>query len=124
LYPEVKSEVLNENYTPYWEKLKNSAGGKKEITGLLFRGTYHELKSQEIIITLRNKLSVGSSVLGTKIIPLRDVIDINFAKTDMIIHKNSTKTSNAQESDDDFDKLEQVCSVQGSIIFGSYPKWR
>lgn len=65
---------------------------------------------------------MGSSVLGTKIIPLRDVIDINFAKTDMIIHK--TKATNAQESDDDFDKLEQVCSVQGSIIFGSSPKWR
>jgi hypothetical protein len=67
---------------------------------------------------------VGSSVLGTKIIPLRDVIDINFAKTDMIIHKKSTKATTAQESDDDFDKLEQVCSVQGSIIFGSSPKWR
>ena len=42
----------------------------------------------------------------------------------MIIHKKLTKATTAQESDDDFDKLEQVCSVQGSIIFGSYPKWR
>jgi hypothetical protein len=54
---------------------------------------------------------VNSPVLGTKIMPLRDVIDVNFAKTDMIIHKNSTKSTNAQESDEDFDKLEQVCSV-------------
>ena len=49
---------------------------------------------------------MSSSILGTKIIQLRDVIDINFAKTDMIIHKNSAKTTNAQESDEDFDKLE------------------
>ena len=111
LYPLVKSEVLKENYTPFWEKLKNSGGGKQEITGLLFRGTYHELKSQEIIIRLKNNDSMSGSVLGTKIMPLRDVIDVNFAKTDMIIHKNSTKGPNAQESDEDFDKLEQVCSV-------------
>ena len=42
----------------------------------------------------------------------------------MIIHKKLTKATTAQESDDDFDKLEQLCSVQGSIIFGSSPKWR
>ena len=53
---------------------------------------------------------MSGSVLGTKIMPLRDVIDVNFAKTDMIIHKKSIKI-NSQESDEDFDKLEQVCSV-------------
>ena len=79
---------------PYWAKFKS---------GILFRGTYHELKSQELIVTLYNKGTIGRDMLGTKIIPLREVIDINFAKTDMVIHRPKSDKP-IIDDDDDLDK--------------------
>jgi hypothetical protein len=65
---------------PFWAKLTNG--------GILFRGTYHELKQQELTVSLYNKNLIGADLLGTKVIQLREVIDINFAKADMVIHKS------------------------------------
>jgi hypothetical protein len=64
---QVKSAVQKNNLMPYWAKIEG---------GILFRGTYHELKSQELILTLYNKNLLGADEIGTKIIPLRDVIDV------------------------------------------------
>jgi hypothetical protein len=44
---------------------------------------------------------MSSSVIGTKIVPLTEVIDVNFAKTDMVIHK---KELTLPLSDADLDK--------------------
>ena len=54
-------------------------------------------------------------------IQLKEVIDINFAKADMIIHKEGGKKSG---NDSDFDKLPQSCTVQGTVNTGSFPKFR
>ena len=42
--------------------------------------------------------------MGSKIIPLRDALDVNFAKTDMIIHRDSVSQP-GNEEEEDFDKL-------------------
>jgi len=52
--------------------------------------------------------------------PLREVIDINFAKADMVIHKDFSGVFN----EDDIDKLAQTCVIQGTVSVGSFPKWR
>lgn len=75
----VGSEPLKNNTLPYWAALNQG--------GIVFRGTYHELKSSELILTLYNKVGFTESSIGTKIVQLREVIDINFAKTDMVIHR-------------------------------------
>ena len=43
----IKSESQKNTFLPYWDKLDDG--------GILFRGTYHELKQQELIITLEDK---------------------------------------------------------------------
>ena len=68
-----------------------------------------------------NKLLLGSKELGKKIIQLKEVIDINFAKTDMIIHKAEGKTA---DDDDDLDKMPSSCCIQGTVLTGSFPKFR
>jgi len=92
----VTSKVLNNTYLPYWAKVDQGSG-------IIFRGTYHELKSKELVCTLYNQRTFGRDTLGTKIIPLREVIDVNFAKCDMIIHR--PKTDKVDDDDDDLDKL-------------------
>ena len=54
----VKSKTQKKNYQPYWDKV----GEKDE--GILFRGTYHELKAQELILTLIEPGLIGG---GTEI---------------------------------------------------------
>lgn len=105
----IKSEVLKNQTLPYWDKLQKG--------GILFRGTYHELKQQELIVSINHEAFPTVTNLGTKIIPLREVIDVNFAKTDMVIHKTD-------EISDDIDKKAQTCTVQGTVNTGSFPKWR
>jgi hypothetical protein len=43
----------------------------------------------------------------------------------MIIHdSNTTTTKGTVDDEDQFDKLAQVCTIQGTVMVGSYPKWR
>lgn len=56
---QVSSSVEKNTIMPYWAKIEG---------GILFRGTYHELKAQELLVTLYNKKIIGQSVIGSKII--------------------------------------------------------
>jgi hypothetical protein len=85
----IKSDPMPNTFLPTWDKITNGA--------IIFRGTYHELKNQELIMSLEDKGTIGSVCLGVKIVQLREVIDINFAKCDMVIHKTN-------EISDDLDK--------------------
>ena len=44
---QIKSETLKNTLVPYWPKLEKG--------GILFRGTYHELKQQELIVTVSHE---------------------------------------------------------------------
>ena len=55
--------------------------------------------------------------MGQKLVPLKEVIDVNFLKCDMVIHRTT-------EVSDDLDKKAQTCTVQGTVSTGCYPKWR
>ena len=110
----IESPVCKSTYTPYWSKFKN---------GILVRCTYHELKASEIIVELYHKPLIGmKKMLGTKIIPLKDVVDVSFAKSDMIIHQK--KNENEDVDSDDLDRPAQTCEVQGTISIGTFPKHR
>jgi hypothetical protein len=109
----VESPVQKNTFLPYWAKIEG---------GITFRGTYHELKDQELIVTLKNKGILSDTILGTKLMPLREAIDVNFCKGDMVIHKE-IKTGPIAD-DEDLDKLAQTCIIQGAINVGSFPKWR
>lgn len=112
----VQSEVVKNTFTPYWSKIDK---------GITFRGTYHELKASELIVEIWHKPMGFAKKLGEKIVPLKEVIDVNFAKADVIIHE-SEGTGGAGEilNDDDLDKPAQTCEVQGTVAIGSYPKYR
>jgi hypothetical protein len=43
---QVESKDIQNTIVPYWAKLKD---------GIIFRGTYHELKAQELIVKLYSK---------------------------------------------------------------------
>jgi hypothetical protein len=81
---------------PYWAKIEG---------GILFRGTYHELKDQELIVTLKNKGVLSDSILGQKVVPLREAIDVSFCKADMVIHKDVSGKAGPVDDDEDLDKL-------------------
>lgn len=89
----VRSETIKNNVLPYWDKMKNGAG-------ILYRGTYHELKAEEIIVTIFQAGTLSDTPIGTKIIPLREVIDVMFAKADMVIHKDNSKGGPAEDEYD------------------------
>lgn len=49
---------------------------------------------------------MSSPLIGSKIIPLREVIDVQFAKADMIIHDSSSdKQTKTADDEEEFDKL-------------------
>ena len=58
----MESPVQKNNFLPFWAKINSEKGG------ILFRGTYHELKAQEIVVTLKNKGILTDTLLGQKII--------------------------------------------------------
>ena len=62
---------------------------------------------------------LGATQLGTKIIPLREVIDVAFAKADMVIYKGE-----GTDDGDDLDKQAQTCTIQGTVNVGSFPRYR
>ena len=96
---QVQSKDIKNTILPYWPKIDQ---GSKGIT---FRGTYHELKSQELTVSLYSKEGLRDYPIGEKIIPLRDVIDVSFAKTDMVIHK---KEGFSQDIENDEDLYKQA----------------
>lgn len=64
---------------------------------------------------------MGAKPIGTKLLPLTEVIDINYAKIDMVIHK---KELTLPIKDEDLDKDAQTCELQGTVNVGSYPRYR
>lgn len=85
---QVASAPIQNTFLPYWAKIKD---------GIIFRGTYHELKSQELIVKLYSSDGFPDTLVGQKIIPLRDVIDVSFARTDMVIHRSVVEEFNDDE---------------------------
>lgn len=51
---------------------------------------------------------MSSKVIGTKLMPLTEVIDVNFGKIDMVIHK---KELTLPIRDEDLDKDAQTCEL-------------
>ena len=60
------------------------------------------------MVTIKNKGILSSKDIGSKIIPLNEVIDVCFAKADMIIHRKDKGPKKVKMEDDDdeeeFDK--------------------
>lgn len=105
---------------PYWAEVND--GGNK---GILFRGTWHELKAAELTITLKNKINaLTSKDIGSKVVPLSEVVDVNYAQADMVIHKKEKSSKVEFDDDEQLDKDAQTCTIQGSVNIGSEPKWR
>lgn len=107
---QVESDDIRNTILPYWPKIKD---------GLLFRGTYHELKAQELIVKLYSRGALKDTFIGEKIIPLRDVVDVSFAKAAMVIHRGGRDAD-----DEDLNEQAQTCEIQGTVSIGSFPRWR
>ena len=88
----MNSDVQQNTNLPFWKALSN---------GIVFRGSYHELKAEDLLLTLKQKNMMGSVNIGEKLVPLTEVIDVNFAKADMVIHK---KPLTLPIKDEDLDK--------------------
>ena len=89
----VVTKVQKNTFLPYWDFIEK---------GILFRGTYHELKNQELIVSIYKSNTLGSDLLGQKIIQLREVVDEGHAKADVVIHKKETDAMDFDE--DELDK--------------------
>lgn len=53
---QVVSPSLQNNKFPYWQRVSSEQ--------IVYRGTYHELKQEEITITLQSKQTLGYSIIG------------------------------------------------------------
>jgi hypothetical protein len=65
------------------------------------------LKASELVVTIKDKGTLTSKDVGSKILPLSEVIDVCFAKADMVIHRKDGGPKKVQMEDDDdeaFDK--------------------
>ena len=65
----------------------------------------------------------GGTIIGQKILPLRECIDVFFGKTDMVIHRKDD-TGGGDIDSDDLDKPFQTCEIQGNIAIPTFPKYR
>ena len=98
----VKSETLKNTPNPYWDQLTDGQ--------IIFRGTYQELKQQELLITLLDCSNLlQSDEIGSKLIPLKEVIDSSFAKTEMVIWRDKYKPDNGPNSN------QMNCTIQGAV---------
>ena len=60
--------------------------------GIRYRGTYNELRAEKLQIKVYNHGLLGRSVIGKKTVLLKNYLDVNFLKTEMVIHKVKKKT--------------------------------
>ncbi len=70
---------------PHWALFEENGGIK-------YRGTYSDLKSEKILITLWNHQLLGKSYIGSKTVPLKNCLDMNFIKAEMVINKPKKRT--------------------------------
>ena len=69
-------------------------------------------------MSLDSKAALTANNIAKKIIPLNNVIDVNFAQCDMVMWKPKNITI------DDLEKKPQTCLAQGTVSCGTYPKLR
>ena len=91
---------------PYWAEVNDG-----DYKGILFRGTWHELKASELILTIKNKGALTSKDIGSKIVPMGDVVDVNFAQADMVIHRKEKSAKVEGDDDEQLDKDAQTCNI-------------
>lgn len=72
------SNTLKNTKMPHWSIFEN---------GLKYRGTYNELRSEKLQIILWNHQMLGKTLIGSKTVTLKNFLDMNFIKTEMVIHK-------------------------------------
>jgi hypothetical protein len=74
----VESPVVKNTKLPHWTLIED---------GIKYRGTYTDLRHEKLQINLWNNHGLGRTPIGTKTIPLKGCLEINFVKTEMVIHK-------------------------------------
>jgi hypothetical protein len=80
----VRSEVIkNARGPPHWGIFEGS---------ITYRGTLSDLRSEKLSLTLWNNLLIGKSLIGSTTVPLKNCLDLNFVKADMIINKPKMRT--------------------------------
>ncbi len=82
----------------------------------MYRGTYTELRHERIQINLWHSQNMGRQLIGTKTIPLKGCLEMNFVKTEMVIHKNRNQEASLK-------KAATVANIQGTLRVGKKPKY-
>jgi hypothetical protein len=103
----VVSPVVKNTKLPHWALIGD---------GLKYRGTYTELRHERIQINLWHSQNMGRQLIGTKTIPLKGCLEMNFVKTEMVIHKNRNQEASLK-------KAATVANIQGTLRVGKKPKY-
>jgi hypothetical protein len=102
----VVSPVAKTTKLPHWALIGD---------GIKYRGTFTELRHEKIQINLWHNQNMGRSLIGTKTIPLKSCLEMNFVKTEMVIHKNRNEMSSKRAA--------TVANIQGTLRVGKKPKY-
>ena len=93
----VKSKTLVNQYFPYWDEISDGM--------ILFRGTYGELRMKELLVTVIDKSSILDTQIGQKLIPMKDILEKGFIKTEMIIWRDH------KHKEDDLNHVTNSCLI-------------
>ena len=70
---------------PHWALFEDNGG-------ITYRGTYSDLRSEKVLITLWNHQLLGKTLIGSTSVPLKNCLELNFLKTEMVINKPKKRT--------------------------------
>ena len=103
------SQVLKNTKVPHWAMFDE---------GLRYRGTYNDLRNEKLLINVWNSHLLGSSLIGTKTVPLKHCLDMNFLKTELVIHKPKKRT------EENIRDKALTCGLQGTLRVGVRPRFQ
>jgi len=93
---------------PYWAQI-----GENDQDGIIYRGSFLQLKSEFLSITISNIGFTSKSVIGTKRESLSNCLDGQL-ETQMVIHKD--KQDNNEEQF-------QYTNIKGTVKIALMPKF-
>jgi hypothetical protein len=102
----VSNVLPNNKEQPHWQHIES---------GIKYRGTFSELRHEQMQIKIYNNTLFLRQVIGSKTVELKNSMnsldDVSFIKEEMVIHKHPGRQGH------------KTCQIQGNVSTGKMPKY-